>query len=167
MTWTDTSRTKERPEGFTDVLILSDGAETAAPELGAEGLREIAGGAAVHAVGFGGEKVENLVLEKLFADEFVVAGSAASIEGTVSLVGEGGEVSVEAFVDGERKAARKLKLKGGETGSRFALRLALGEVASLTLMSQRAVPKGLLDLGFQFRYPRLDAALRDILGGYA
>lgn len=113
----------ERPEGFTDVLVLSDGAETAAPGLDAKALREIAGGLPVHAIGFGGEEVENLVLEKLFADEFVVAGSPAEVEGAVSLAGAGGEVSVEALVDGERRAARRLKLKDGEAGSRFALRV--------------------------------------------
>jgi len=45
----------------------------------------------------------------------------------------------------------------------FALRLALGEIADLILLTgQRAQPKRLLDAGFQFRFPTLEAALREI-----
>ncbi len=46
----------------------------------------------------------------------------------------------------------------------FALRLALGELADSVLAGQRALPRHLLDLGFQFRFPRIDAALDDLLG---
>ena len=46
----------------------------------------------------------------------------------------------------------------------FALKLALGEVASMVLEGQRAVPKKLLDLGFKFRFPDAESALRDLLG---
>lgn len=46
----------------------------------------------------------------------------------------------------------------------FALKLALGEVASTVLEGQRALPGKLLDLGFEFRYPDAEAALRDLLG---
>ena len=46
----------------------------------------------------------------------------------------------------------------------FALKLALGEVASMVLEGQRAAPKKLLDLGFKFRYPDAESALRDLLG---
>jgi uncharacterized protein (TIGR01777 family) len=46
----------------------------------------------------------------------------------------------------------------------FALRLVLGEMASLVLTGQRAVPQRLEDLGFTFRYPELEPALRDLLG---
>lgn len=45
----------------------------------------------------------------------------------------------------------------------FALRLALGEMASLLLTGQRAVPRGIADLGYAFRFPELQAALRDLL----
>ncbi len=45
----------------------------------------------------------------------------------------------------------------------FALRLGLGEMASLLLEGQRQVPRRLLDLGFEFRFPELETALRDIL----
>ena len=43
------------------------------------------------------------------------------------------------------------------------LRLALGEMATLLLDGQRAVPKRLLDLGFHFDFPELSKALRDLL----
>lgn len=45
----------------------------------------------------------------------------------------------------------------------FAMRLAFGEVATVVLDGQRALPKRLLDLGFRFRFPDADAALRDLL----
>lgn len=46
----------------------------------------------------------------------------------------------------------------------FALRLALGEVASMVLDGQRALPQKLLDLGFRFHFPDAESALRDLLG---
>ena len=45
----------------------------------------------------------------------------------------------------------------------FALRLVLGELATLLLDGQRQVPRRLLDLGFTFRFPTAEAALRDLL----
>ncbi len=45
----------------------------------------------------------------------------------------------------------------------FALRLLLGEMADALLHGQRAVPRGLLDLGYVFRYPEAPGALRDLL----
>jgi uncharacterized protein (TIGR01777 family) len=45
----------------------------------------------------------------------------------------------------------------------FGLRLLFGDVASLLLQGQLAVPQRLLDLGFAFRFPEAEAALRDLL----
>ena len=45
----------------------------------------------------------------------------------------------------------------------FALRLALGELASFLTTGQHVVPKVALDNGFRFKYPRLDLALQSIL----
>lgn len=42
----------------------------------------------------------------------------------------------------------------------FALRLALGEMATLVLDGQRAVPRALLDAGFDFAYPESEGALQ-------
>ena len=44
----------------------------------------------------------------------------------------------------------------------FALRLALGEMATLLLDGQRVLPERADQLGFQFRYRTLDAALAEI-----
>ena len=46
-----------------------------------------------------------------------------------------------------------------------ALRLLLGEMADVLLTGQRAVPQRLLEAGFTFRFPELDAALTDLLRG--
>jgi uncharacterized protein (TIGR01777 family) len=45
----------------------------------------------------------------------------------------------------------------------LAIRLALGELADAVLASQRMVPSKALDLGYRFRFPAIDAALRDLL----
>ncbi len=45
----------------------------------------------------------------------------------------------------------------------FALSLALGEMASAVLASQRVLPRRALALGYAFRFPALDGALRDLL----
>lgn len=47
----------------------------------------------------------------------------------------------------------------------FALKLALGEMAeALLLSSTRVEPKALVDSGFEFNFPKLEPALRHILG---
>lgn len=48
---------------------------------------------------------------------------------------------------------------------RFALELLLGEMAApLLIEKQRALPKKALELGYEFRYPQLEPALRAALG---
>jgi hypothetical protein len=46
----------------------------------------------------------------------------------------------------------------------FMLRLTLGKVAEVITTGQRVLPKKALQLGYQFRFPELDAALADIFG---
>jgi uncharacterized protein (TIGR01777 family) len=46
----------------------------------------------------------------------------------------------------------------------FALRIAFGEVADALLASTRMRPERLMETGYRFRYPELEAALRDLLG---
>lgn len=46
----------------------------------------------------------------------------------------------------------------------FALRLALGEAASMLLTGQRVLPVHAMAEGFMFRYPNLQGALREVLG---
>ena len=45
----------------------------------------------------------------------------------------------------------------------FAMRLAFGEVASVVLTGQKVIPKKLLASGYEFKFPYLEGALRDIL----
>jgi uncharacterized protein (TIGR01777 family) len=47
----------------------------------------------------------------------------------------------------------------------FALRVMFGELASVLLASQRAVPYVAVSAGYRFRYASLDDALGEILGG--
>lgn len=46
----------------------------------------------------------------------------------------------------------------------FALKIVFGEMASVLLASQRMLPEKLTAAGFSFKFPQIDAALRDILG---
>lgn len=45
----------------------------------------------------------------------------------------------------------------------FILKLAFGEVSSVLLEGQRAVPQRLQELGFEFRFPTAEMALKDLL----
>jgi hypothetical protein len=45
----------------------------------------------------------------------------------------------------------------------LAIRLAVGELASEILSSQRAVPRKALALGYRFRYPEVEGALRELM----
>jgi uncharacterized protein len=45
----------------------------------------------------------------------------------------------------------------------LALRILLGEMADMLLHGQRAVPHRLLELGYVFRYPEAESALRNLL----
>ena len=46
----------------------------------------------------------------------------------------------------------------------FALRLAMGDMSTIVLDGQRALPHRLTALGFTFRFPDPESALRDLLG---
>lgn len=46
----------------------------------------------------------------------------------------------------------------------FALRLLFGEMATVLLDGQRAIPRRLIQLGFTFRFPEAGPALGDLLG---
>jgi uncharacterized protein (TIGR01777 family) len=46
----------------------------------------------------------------------------------------------------------------------FAVRLILGEMAEFVLQGSRVLPRRLLEAGYAFHFPTLEAALRDLLG---
>jgi uncharacterized protein (TIGR01777 family) len=46
----------------------------------------------------------------------------------------------------------------------FALKLALGEFANYVVTGQRAIPAKAIELGYHFRYPEIDIAMRGIFG---
>ncbi len=62
-----------------------------------------------------------------------------------------------------RVLARVLGRPGFLPAPGFALRIALGEIADSLLQGQRAVPSRLLELGYVFRWPDLEPALRNLL----
>jgi hypothetical protein len=62
-----------------------------------------------------------------------------------------------------RAIGRVLRRPSAMPAPAFAIRLAAGEVADVVLSSQRAVPRKALELGFRFRFPELEGALRDLL----
>jgi len=45
----------------------------------------------------------------------------------------------------------------------FAMKLLLGDKATLVLDGQRQVPRRLIEMGFQFQFPKAEAALQDLL----
>ena len=45
----------------------------------------------------------------------------------------------------------------------FVLKILLGEMSEMLLTGQRALPKKLIEAGFEFRYPKLEGALSEIL----
>jgi NAD dependent epimerase/dehydratase family enzyme len=45
----------------------------------------------------------------------------------------------------------------------FMLKAIIGEFANVLLQSQRAIPQKLAELGFEYHYPELEPALREVL----
>ncbi len=62
-----------------------------------------------------------------------------------------------------RTAAEVSGRRRGAPVPAFAVRLVLGEAASVVLSSQRMLPRRLLEAGFVFRFPELRPALEDVL----
>lgn len=63
-----------------------------------------------------------------------------------------------------RLAAARLRRPDLLAAPAWALRAVLGELSQVVLASQRARPARLLEMGFEFRFPELGAALDDLLG---
>jgi NAD dependent epimerase/dehydratase family enzyme len=45
----------------------------------------------------------------------------------------------------------------------FALRLLVGDLATVLVDGQRAIPTGLVDAGFDFNYPTLEEAMQALV----
>lgn len=64
-----------------------------------------------------------------------------------------------------RALGRALGRPAGLRVPAFALRLGLGRAADVVLHGRAAVPRRALELGFRFRFPDLDEAVRDVVDG--
>ena len=62
-----------------------------------------------------------------------------------------------------KELGRALKRPSIMPAPAFMMKLALGEMSNAIMSSQKAIPNALVQGGFQFNFPRLRAALRDIL----
>jgi uncharacterized protein len=90
--------------------------------------------------------------------EFVL--QRGSISGPVNVVAPNPVTNLEFT----RSLAGALRRPAALPVPAFALRLAFGEMADATILqSERVVPARLIAAGFDFEYPKLDAALRAIL----
>ncbi len=63
-----------------------------------------------------------------------------------------------------RLLGQRLKKPSFITTPGFALRLLFGEMATVILDGQRAIPQRLMQLGFTFQFPEAGPALKDLLG---
>jgi NAD dependent epimerase/dehydratase family enzyme len=50
------------------------------------------------------------------------------------------------------------------TAPEFMIRLVMGEFGDTLLTGQKVFPQRLLDAGFTFKFPTIEAALEDLLG---
>ena len=90
--------------------------------------------------------------------EFVL--QSRNISGPVNVVAPNPVTNLEFT----RSLARALRRPAVLPVPAFALRLAFGEMAEATILqSERVVPARLSAAGFDFEYPKLNAALRAIL----
>jgi uncharacterized protein (TIGR01777 family) len=63
------------------------------------------------------------------------------------------------------KLAKALNRPAALAVPEFALKWMMGDFATALVSSQRVVPRLLLESGFKFRFPTLDSALEDLVGG--
>lgn len=64
-----------------------------------------------------------------------------------------------------RTMGRVMKRPALAPAPAFMMNVLFGEMATVLLEGQRTLPKKLLDLGFEFKFPTIETALRDLLGG--
>ena len=81
------------------------------------------------------------------------------VSGPVNLVAPGPVTNAEFT----HALARTLRRPSWLPVPVIAFRALFGEMASLVLCGQRALPERLQSAGYAFRYPHLDEALQDII----
>jgi uncharacterized protein (TIGR01777 family) len=97
------------------------------------------------------------VADEVRAIRFLIENEAAS--GPFNLVSPG-ILTNNAFA---KSVGRVMRRPAFFRVPAFGPRLVLGEMSTLVLSGQRAVPRRLLDIGFTFRFVEFDDALRDVL----
>ncbi|MEW5945278.1 MAG: hypothetical protein AB1742_03685 [bacterium] len=115
----------------TEVVLLSDGADTGVPPAHAAGLPVPRVSVPVVAIGFGDPgPAENLTVDRLYADEIVEAGASLRVGGSLSASGlkEETDAVVELRMDGAMRASRRIKLGRGDSGARFSFTAPPGGV---------------------------------------
>ncbi|HRK06846.1 MAG TPA: TIGR01777 family oxidoreductase [Pseudobdellovibrionaceae bacterium] len=83
----------------------------------------------------------------------------ASVDGVINAVAPTPTRQIEFH----NELCRALDVRSGPPVPRFALKMAWGEMASVILASQRVVPRRAQELGYQFQFSSLSAALQDLL----
>lgn len=86
--------------------------------------------------------------------------AADGLRGPLNLVAPGAATNAELT----RALGRALRRPAFLVVPRVALRLLFGAMSETLLGSQRVVPAAAEQAGYRFRYPRLEAALADLLG---
>lgn len=99
-------------------------------------------------------------------DDLIEVFAAALADDRVSGIVNGVAPHPVTNAEFTRTLARILRRPALVPAPAFALRLALGEMSTIVLASQRVLPRAALRLGFHYRYPDLDGALAE-LGGEA
>jgi uncharacterized protein (TIGR01777 family) len=92
-------------------------------------------------------------------DALLFAVADAKLTGPINLTAPDAKTNVE-FTKALGRALHRPTLIPAPA---FVLKLALGEMSSLLLGGQRAVPAKLLDHGYAFRHPELEGALTSLL----
>ena len=82
------------------------------------------------------------------------------LRGPLNLVAPGGATNAELT----RALGRALRRPAFMIVPALALKLLFGGMSETLLASQRVIPAAAVQAGYRFRYPRLDAALADLLG---
>jgi uncharacterized protein (TIGR01777 family) len=101
------------------------------------------------------------VHEQDLVDIYLFLLDRSDVEGPVNCTAPN-PVRNKALTEALARAMRKPAFMPSVPG--FMVKIMMGEFGSVLLEGQKVMPKRLLDLGFPFRFPRIEAALQDLLG---